>query len=337
MSYYVGLDVSMASTAICVLSSDGDVVLEKSAVTAADAIELDLRPYSSDLEAVGLEAGPMSEWLFRGLREHGLPVTLLETRRVHAALSAIPVKTDQKDARGIAELLRMGWFQPVHVKTPTARDLRLVLSARLSLGRRIKDLDNSIRGLLRGFGLRIPVGLRGKFSERVRVLIADNPTLTGAIEPLLNARDALAAEFSKLEKRLREKARLDKVCRHLMTVPGVGPIVAMTFRAAVDDPTRFRSSKSVGAYFGLTPRRYQSGETDRHGGISKAGDGSVRAVLFEAAHVMMVRTRRWTSLRSWAMRVAKRRGAKRAKIALARKLAVIMHRMWLNNTDFQVA
>ena len=159
MSYYVGLDVSMASTAICVLSSDGDVVLEKSAVTAADAIELDLRPYSSDLEAVGLEAGPMSEWLFRGLREHGLPVTLLETRRVHAALSAIPVKTDQKDARGIAELLRMGWFQPVHVKTPTARDLRLVLSARLSLGRRIKDLDNSIRGLLRGFGLRIPVGL----------------------------------------------------------------------------------------------------------------------------------------------------------------------------------
>lgn len=337
MSYYVGLDVSMETTAICVLSNDGVVVLEKSAESTAEAIATNLRPYLTAIQATGIEAGPMSEWLVRGLHEHGLMATLLETRRVHAALSAIPVKTDRKDARGIAELLRTGWFRSVHVKTPTSRDLRLILSARESLGRRIKDLDNSVRGLLRGFGLRIQAGLRGKFSEKVRDLIEENPTLMGAIEPMLRARDALAAQFAKLDKRLRDRARKDRVSRRLMTVPGVGAIVAMTFRAAVDDPARFRSSKSVGACFGLTPRRYQSGETDRSGGISKAGDGSVRAALFEAAHVMMVRTSKWTPLKSWAMRVAKRRGAKRAKVTLARKLAIIMHRMWVDGTDFQAA
>jgi transposase len=187
----------------------------------------------------------------------------------------------------------------------------------------VKDLDNSVRGLLRGFGLRLPTGRRGQWSARVRERIEGNPMLTEAIEPILLARDALARQFDRLDKRVRDVARDDATCRRLMTVPGVGAIVAMTFRAAVDDPARFRSSKSVGACFGLTPRRYQSGETDRSGSITKAGDASVRAALFEAAHVMMVRVVRWTPLKAWAMRIAARRGAKRAKVALARKLAVI--------------
>jgi transposase len=337
VAYYVGLDVSMETTAICVLAGDGKVLCEASVASDACDIAAMLKPYAATIEAVGLEAGPMSEWLVRGLQDHGLQSVLMETRRVHAALSAIPVKTDRKDARGIAELLRMGWYQPVHMKTPRSRDLRLLLSARESLGRRMRDLDNSIRGLLRGFGLRLPTGLRGRIGMWARDLIQDNPMLTMAIEPLLVAREALAGQLSHLDKRLRSHACHDRICRRLMTVPGVGAIVAMTYRTAIDDPARFRSSKSVAACFGLTPRRYQSGETDRYGCITKAGDGSVRAALFEAVHVMMVRTIRWTPLKAWAMRLAARRGAKRAKVALARKLAVIMHRMWVDGTEFRAA
>ncbi|MFY2822397.1 IS110 family transposase [Ruegeria sp. MALMAid1280] len=335
MTYYVGLDVSVESTAICVIDEAGSIHREFSAPSHPDDLAIVLGPFSSDIGGIALEAGPMSAFLADGLKRKGLDSVLMETRRVHAALSAIPNKTDRRDARGIAELLRMGWFQPVHLKTPTARDLRLMLSARDSLGRRVRELDNSVRGLLRGFGLRIPTGTRGRFCDLVRDLIADNPVLEAAILPLLSARDAMAEEFAELDKQVRDQSRNDEVCRRLMTIPGVGAIAAMTFRAAIDDPKRFRSSKSVGACFGLTPRRYQSGETDRVTSITKDGDASVRAVLYEAAHVMLVRTTRWTPLKAWAMRVAARRGAKRAKIALARKLAVIMHRMWTDGTEFR--
>lgn len=337
MTYYIGLDVSVENTAICVIDATGRVEKEFSARSHPDDLATALGPFSKVIGAIGLEAGPMSAFLADGLKQRGLDSVLMETRRVHAALSAVPIKTDRRDARGIAELLRMGWFQPVHLKTPAARDLRLMLSARDTLGRRVRELDNSVRGLLRGFGLRVPTGARDRFCERVRDLVAGNPVLEAAISPLLAARDVMAEEFTKLDKLVRDQSRNDDVCRRLMTIPGVGAVVAMTFRAAIDDPQRFRSSKSVGACFGLTPRRYQSGEIDRVTSITKAGDASVRAALYEAAHVMLVRTNRWTPLKAWAMRVAARRGAKRAKIALARKLAVIMHRMWIDGTEFRTA
>ncbi|NOD32837.1 IS110 family transposase [Ruegeria atlantica] len=337
MTYYIGLDVSVESTAICVIDDKGHVAKELSVPSRPDDLAAALNPFSEAIGSIGLEAGPMSSFLAAGLKRHGLVPVLMETRRVHAALSAIPVKTDRRDARGIAELLRMGWFQPVHLKTPAARDLRLILSARDTLGRRIRELDNSVRGLLRGFGLKVPKGARGRLCDLVRDLIDGNPALKAAITPLLAAREAMADEFARLDKLVRDQSRKDPVCRLLMTVPGVGAVIAMTFRAAIDDPKRFRSSKSVGACFGLTPRRYQSGETDRVSSITKAGDASVRTALYEAAHVMLVRSSRWTPLKAWAMRVAARRGAKRAKIALARKLAVILHRMWMDGTEFKAA
>jgi len=337
MTCYVGLDVSVESTAICVIDSAGNIEKELSAASDPDDLTGALMPFRDRIKAIGLEAGPMSEFLVAGLKKLGMDAVLMETRRVHAALSAIPVKTDRKDARGIAELLRMGWFQPVHMKTPAARDLRLLLSARETLCRRIRELDNSVRGLLRGFGLRIPTGARNRFCSLVRELIDGNPFLVEVIMPLLRARDAMAAEFAGLDKLVRDRSREDATCRRLMTIPGVGAVIAMIFRAGVDDPARFRSSKAVGACFGLTPRRYQSGETDRVGSITKAGDASVRAALYEAAHVMLVRSTKWTPLKAWAMRIAVRRGAKRAKIALARKLAVIMHRMWVDGTEFRMA
>jgi transposase len=271
----------------------------------------------------------------RGLEHHGFRAVLMETRHVRAALSARIAKTDRKDARGRADLLRMGWFRPVHVKSMDAREHRALLTARSTLVRRLKDIENSVRGLLRGFGIKLATTLRAQWDVKVRESIAGHPALPAILEPLLVARTAMRDQVAIIDKRVRDTARQDQVCRRLMTMPGVGPIVALTYRAAVDEPERFVSSKSVGASFGLTPRRYQSGETDRVGCISRVGDASVRVALFEAAHVMLTRSAKWSSLKSWAIRVAQRRGLKRAKVALARKLAVVLHRMWMDGTDFR--
>lgn len=335
MELYAALDVSLETTALCIVDREGAIILESVVTSDPEAIADRLRPHAPHLRRIGLEAGPLSEWLVRGLRMHRLNAILMETRHVRAALSAMIAKTDRNDARGMASLLRMGWFRPVHVKTMDAREQRALLATRSTLGHRLRDIDNSIRGLLRGFGLRVPRLLRGRWDGAVRELIAGHPSLPDIIEPLLKARTALRDQLAIVDKRLRDVVRRDPVCQRLMSIPGVGAIVALTFRAAVDQPERFRSSRSVGACFGLTPRRYQSGESDRTGAISKAGDAAVRVALFEAAHVMMTRVLAWSSLKAWAMGIARRRGAKRAKVALARKLAVIMPRMWTDGTDFR--
>jgi transposase len=332
---FAALDVSLEKTTICVMSSDGVLVSEAVVATEPEAIAAFLLANSGEFQRVGLEAGPMSEWLVRRLADLGISVVLMETRQVRAALSAMIVKTDRKDARGMAHLLRTGWFRPVHVKTVDAREQRAMLSARATLMARLKDIENSVRGLLRGFGLRLPKAMRGRWDAGVRDAVAGHPTLLHIMEPLLVARGALRDQLAVLDKRVRDAAKADQVCRRLMTAPGVGAIVALTFRAAVDQPDRFRSSKQIGACFGLTPRKYQSGETDRDGAISRAGDASVRVALFEAAHVIMTRVAKWSKIKAWAMNVAKRRGAKRAKVALARKLGVVLHRMWVDETDFQ--
>jgi transposase len=238
-------------------------------------------------------------------------------------------------ARGMAQLLRSGWFRPVHVKTVPAREQRTLLAARSTLMRRQKDIENSVRGLLKGFGLRLGRLLRTRWDGAVRDIVAGNPMLAMIMEPLLVARRTLREQLAILEKKVRDIARDDAVCRRLMTAPGVGAVVALTFRAAVDQPGRFRSSKSIGPCFGLTPRKYQSGEIDRTGAISRAGDPAVRLALFEAAHVLLTRVAKWSTVKAWAMNVAKRRGAKRAKVALARKLGIILHRMWIDESDFQ--
>lgn len=333
MTCFAGLDVSLSTTSICVVDGRGQVLWEGVVTTDPDRIATTLLARAPDL--VGLEAGPMSEWLHDGLSRRGLEVVLMETRHVRAALKASLVKTDRRDARGLANLLRLGWFRPVHVKTAGARERRVLLAARDTLARRMRDLDNAVRGLLRGFGLRPPRLLRERWSHAVRELIAGHPILTASIDPMLLAREALACEFARLDKLVRDQARADTVCRRLMTVPGVGAIVALSYVTAIDNPARFAKSKAVGPALGLTPSRYQSGESDRSGAITKAGDARARVALFEAAHVMMTRVAGWFPLKAWAMRVAARRGAKRAKVALARRLAVILHRMWIDGTDFQ--
>jgi transposase len=246
----------------------------------------------------------------------------------------MPVKTDRKDARGIAQLMRPGWFRPVHCKSLPAQETRALLTARKLIQSKRHDIKMSLRGILRGFGLKVGKTSQRTFESRVRELVASHPTLLSMAEALLVARAALSEQLGRLEKRVRMLARDDQQVRRLMSTPGVGAIVALTYVAAIDEPARFRSSKAVGAHFGLTPKKYQSGETDVTGRISKIGDADARTVLYEAANVILTRPVKGSALKSWAMRLAARAGMRKAKVALARKLAVVLHRMLVDGTTF---
>src|SRR5919112_1744963 len=309
MVYYAGIDVSLELSSVCILDGSGQIVREAKVASEPEALATYLTSLNLPLTRVGLEAGPLSQWLHAGLVQAGFEVVLLETRHVKAALSAMIVKTDRRDARGIAQLLRMGWFRPVHCKSPPAQDVRALLVARKQLQAKMRDVELSLRGLLRGFGLKVGEISKGQFAARVRTLVAGHTML--------------------------ELVRADAVCRRLMTVPGVGALVAVTFTSGVDVPERFARSKGVGAHFGLTPRKHQSGETDITGAVSRVGDVMVRTALYEAAHILLTRAVRVSALKRWALEVAKRRGMKRAKVALARKLAIILHRIWVDGTTFR--
>lgn len=334
MEHYAGIDVSLEQSSVCVVDATGRIVREAKVASEPEDLIAWLRGLGLDLARVGLEAGPMSQWLYAAMRADGLAVELLETRHVRNAFKAMPVKTDRKDARGIAQLMRLGWFRPVHCKSLPAQEIRVLLTARKLLQSKHHDVEMSLRGVLRGFGLKVGPTSRRSFAGRVRELAGGHPTLTMVTEALLAARDTLGVQLRALEGRLRSLAREHDGARLVMTAPGVGVIVALTFVSAVDDPARFRSSKAVGAHFGLTPKRYQSGETDVTGRISKCGDAGVRTVLYEAAHIILTKPVMGSALKRWAARLAARAGMRKAKVALARKLAVVLHRMLADGRPF---
>ena len=335
MEYHAGIDVSLELSSICVVDATGKIIKESKVTSDPAAFVAFFNGLGFAVTRIGLEAGPLSQWLHAGLTQGGFETVLLETRHVKAALSAMTVKTDRKDARGIAQLLRMGWFRPVHAKSLGAQEVRALLVARKQLQSKLLDIEASIRGILRGFGLKLGVVTRKGFEARVRDLSTGQAMLEKITRAMLDARAALWREFDRLHREMLKIVRDDKVCRRLMSVPGVGAVVAITFKSAVDDPTRIAKSRAVGALFGLTPRKYQSGETDVTGGISRVGDAMVRTALYEAASAMLTRTTRFSALKRWAMEVAKRRGAKRATVALARKIGVVLHRMWVDGTTFR--
>jgi len=335
MDYYAGIDVSLGLSSVCVVDATGQIIREAKVASEPEALTTFFAGLSLPLTRIGLEAGPLSQWLHAGLQRAGFEVVLLETRHVKAALSAMIVKTDRRDARGIAQLLRMGWFRPVHCKSPPAQEVRALLMARKQLQAKMRDVELSLRGLLRGFGLKVGEVSKGQFAARVRTLTAGHATLERIADAMLRAREALQREFARLHRAMLAIVRGDEVCRRLMTVPGVGALIAVTFTSAVDQPERFSRSRAVGVHFGLTPKKYQSGETDITGAVSRVGDPMVRTALYEGAHIMLTRSVRFSALKRWALEVAKRRGMKRAKVALARKLAVILHRMWVDGTTFR--
>jgi transposase len=335
MNHYAGIDVSLEASSVCVIDASGKIVREGKVGSEPEALIAWFESLGLELTRIGLEAGPLSQWLYAALRQAGLAVELLETRHVRNAFKIMPVKTDRKDAQGIAELMRLGWFRPVHCKSLEAQETRAMLTARKLLQKALHEVEMSLRGVLRGFGLKVGKVAPAAFEARIRELVEGHPSLELIAASMLAVRATLRREFNGFEKRLRTLARSDPRVRLLMSVPGVGTIVALTYAAAIDDPARFRSSKTVGAHFGLTPTRYQSGETDYTGRISRIGDAGVRAALYESAHIIITKPLKGcAALKSWAMRIAKRAGIKKAKVALARKLAVIMHRMLADGTLF---
>jgi transposase len=253
---------------------------------------------------------------------------------MHAVLKAQINKTDRNDARGIAQMMRVGLYRPVHVKTLRSQKLRMLLTHRKLLQSKAIAIENDLRATLRNFGLKVGIAGKVKFEARIKELVENLPDLVVLVEPLLLVRRVLREQIGILHRRLLVIVRDDDVCRRLMTTPGVGPVVALTYRATVDVPARFRKSKAVGAVFGLTCSRYQSGEVDRNGRISRCGDEMMRAMLYEAAQSML-RSKKWSWLKAWAMQVARRRGMKKAIVALARRLAVILHRIWVDGTEFR--
>jgi transposase len=335
MKHYAGLDVSVKETAICIVDETGTVCREMKVPSHPEDLARVLKDPAWNVERIGLEAGPLSQWLFEGLAKVGLPVICIETRHTKAFLKAQPNKTDRNDARGIAQMMRVNLFRPVHVKTPTSQKRRALLTARKLLQEKALAIENDIRGLLRNFGLKVGIVGAIKFEQRIRELVDGMPDLAEIVEVLLDARGKLRQHFAVLHRKLLAIVRDDEVCRRLMSIPGIGPVVALAYTATIDIPARFRNSKAIGPILGLTPVLHESGESRRVGRISLCGDGMMRTLLYEAAQVLLTRVTKWSWLKAWAMNVAKRRGRQRAIVALARRLAVIMHRIWSDGTQFR--
>jgi transposase len=335
MEHFAGLDVSVNETSVCIVDDTGRIVREAKVASEPEALLAVLTTSGYRFKRIGLEAGPLSQWLYSAFAEAGLPVICVETRHMRAVLKAQINKTDRNDARGIAQMMRAGLYRPVHVKTLRSQKLRTLLAHRKLLQSKAIAIENDLRGTLRNFGLKVGVVGTCKFESRVKELVEKLPDLAVLVEPLLVVRRVLREQIAVLHRRVLAIVRDDEVCRRLMTVPGVGPVVALTFRVTVDVPARFRNSRAVGAVLGLTPCKHQSGESDHTGGISKCGDEMMRVMLYEAAQVMLMRSTRWSWLKAWAMQVARRCGLKKAIVALARRLAVIMHRIWVDGTEFR--
>ncbi len=335
MELYVGMDVSLKETSICVVDGGGAVVSEGTVISEPSAIAAFIEDKAKGAKCIGLETGPTTTWLWHELRALGLPVICIDARHAQGALSLQINKSDRNDAVGLARIMQAGWYKEVQVKRLSCHEVRAALNSRAQLVKVKRDLENQIRSLLKNLGLLIGKARGKAFTLRVEELISDSPVLAAAIGPLLMTRETVRGEIVAFDRHLLRLTRDHVESRRLMTVPGVGPITTLAFLAAVDDPERFKRSRSVGAYVGLTPRRHASGEIDWTGRISKCGDTMLRSYLFDAAGVLLTRVPKWCALKAWGLRLAKRSGFKKAKVAVARKLAVILHRMWCDGTDFQ--
>ena len=338
MAVFAALDVSQDQTAICVIGQDGGMIAETKVATCPEAIAGWLARWSGQVERVGMETGPLAVWLWNALVARGLPIHCLDARHANGVLKMMPNKTDRHDARGLAQIVRTGWFKAVQIKSHDAYVNRALLTARDALvGMRVR-LENEIRGLLKTFG--VMVGKRvGGFKKRAEEIIAGDlaiaPELIPIFEALIQARHSILERIAALDGHIRKISKRHKAVQLLMTAPGVGPITAMAVVAAFDDAARFKRSSSAAAYLGLTPRRYESGEISRNGRISKCGDAFTRKCLFEAANAIFCRNLGGDRLVSWAKAIAERTGPKKAKVALARKLAVTLHAMWRSGTPFR--
>lgn len=338
MRVYAGLDVSDKLTHLSVVDAEGAVVRREAVASDPEVMAKWLKRHCPDLSRVVLETGPLSSFLYHGLAEREVPVICICARHAKGVLSTRVNKSDVHDAEGLAQLARTGWFKAVHMKASATHIDRAALKIRVQLIGAKTALANQMRGLLKLFGLRLgKVTTPGKRAERLAALYRQRPDVEALFAPLVASIEAIEAQLRKSTGLLEARATADPVTTRLMSVPGVGPITALTFIASIEDPHRFARSQDAGAYAGLVPRRSQSGERDAKGRISKAGDAMLRSALYEAANNLLVRVKRPFALQTWGKRIAETKGHKRARVAVARKLAVLLHSLWLNETEFSWA
>ena len=335
MARFVGLDVSQKLTSICVVDDTGRRLWRGQCATDPEQIARVSSRHAGDDARIGIETGPMTPWLVHEFRARGLNVTCLDARHASAALKMQMNKTDQNDAEGLAQIMRTSWYRSVHVKSLDAHRARALLGARAQLVGMTTRLSNHIRGVLKTFGL-LPGAMRGlPFDRRVEAMLADRDDLASIARPMLVAWRQLREQIAAFDKEVRALAKKDPTCRLLMSVPGIGVVSVLAYVSTVEDPKRFARSRSVGAHMGLTPRQYQSGEIDRSGRISRCGDTLARTLMYEAAVVILTRVKRASNLKDWAQAIAKRSGLGKARVALARKLSVILHSIWRSGEAFR--
>jgi len=326
MEEYIGLDVSMKETAVSI-RRDGKRVWRGKCASDPKLIAELIRKRAPAVKRVVFETGPLSVWFYHAFRAEGVPATCIDARHAKAALDMAPNKTDANDADGLAHLAEVGFFREVRVKGFDSMLTRTLVAARTRLVRITTELSNQIRGIMKTFGLLVPAGKGSIFEKNVRRLLADQDGLASIVLPMLEAWRGIRTRAAELGRQLVADARQSQACRILMSIPGIGAITATSFATAIEDPDNFRKSRSVGAWVGLTTRRYQSGEVDYDGHISRRGDRHLRSLLYEAASVILTRSSTGSSLRTWGLQLRERIGFKRAAVAVARKLAVIMHAM----------
>lgn len=338
MKRYVGIDVSQEQRALCIVDENGSIIFEGTCPTEPDDILRTIFENATRVDKIVHESGPLSIWLTRELLKRKAPIVCIDARAAQKVLSAQMNKSDRSDAAALAQLARTGWYRDVHVKSEASDQLRLMLSARERLIRIRMDIEGQVRGILKTYGIRLgPVNAgysRKGFRDQLSTAVAGDPSLEMIFASLIAVHKTVCLEATAIDSKIQAVAKDDPLARRLTSIPGVGPIVSLSFIATIDDVARFRKATDVGAYLGLTPRRYQSGETDWSGRISKREDSGMRKLLYEAANILIHRVPRFSPLKAWAMRLADRKGLKKAIVATARKLAVIMARIWRDGTTF---
>lgn len=336
MKYYIGCDVSMKAISVCVLDKEGKVVQQADIGASPCTLIKLIRQYGSEVE-VGLEAGSTSSWLYHGLKASGVSVVCMEVHDVQKKLSSKRVKNDRNDAEGIAQLLRIGWYKSVHVKASGTQKIKSLVSARECVKRKVTDIKNTIRGLVKPFGFaNLPQGKGSAWVDAVNKRLSADEEVKALVGPLLELYIQSCEVLAKYDKQLKRYARTNEVCKRLMSIPGIGEVNAVAFTSIVEDAHRFKKNRDIGSYLGLTPRIYASGEMEKRGRITRAGSSLMRSLLFEAAQALLRRSKKMSSLKSWAMRLCKRKPSKVVITALARKLAIIMLAVWKKGTTFQM-
>ncbi len=338
MNMFAGLDVGGKRTAICVVNESGKIVWQGMVDTHPEMIAAALKRFQRQLVKVGLESGAFTPYLHRTLAAMGYPMVCMDARRAADAIKSRRVKSDKADAFALAEMLRTGWFTAVHVKSLDSHRIKTLLGARDQLVRIKRSLGNQMRGLLRPFGVKLPSRVGTKiFAEAAYQATRNDAIMSAGITALLEAFASIEAQLAKLDGELKELAGRSEIAWRLMSVPSIGPVTALAYIAAIEDPHRFKRTRDIGAYLGLTERRYQSGETNVGMGISKQGDTMARHYLYEAANVLLTTVKKRFALRSWGLKLLKTLGPKKARVAVARKLAVLLGRMWKDGTHFETA